>query len=399
MRANHRGRWIAAAATFAAVALVAWALVPKPLAVEIATVAQGAFEKTVDEDGKTRVRERYVVSAPLAGRLQRVELKPGATVARGTLLATLLPAAPALLDVRTEQELTERLGAAEADQLRAEASAARARVAHDLAQSELGRQTDLAARGFTSQQALERAQRDFELKAKDLDVAQFERHASEHQFALARAALMRARAGGGKAGERWDIRSPVDGVVLRVVQESEAVVGVGAPIIELGDRRDLEVVVDVLTADAAQVRPGAAARLDFGDGRPPLEGRVRLVEPSAFTKVSALGVEEQRVNVVVDLVSPRDAKRFGDGYRVDAHIVVEERPDAILVPVGALFMHDGGWAVYVVDAGRARLRAIDSGPRNGTHAIVVSGLASGERVVVYPGDAIRDGVRVAARAT
>ena len=398
MVTNHKGRWVGLVVAIAVTGLAVWALSPKPVAVDTAVVARGLFERTVDEDGKTRVRERYVVSAPLAGRLLRVELKSGAAVTRGTLLATLVPTAPALLDARIEQELTERVGVADAEQLRAGAAVERARVALDLAQSELARNRDLADRGFTSKQALERAERDVELKEKERALAQFGLHAADHQVALARAALTRARSGRAVAGERWEIRSPVEGRVLRVVQESEAPVAVGAPIIELGDPRDLEVVVDVLTGDAAQIPPEAPARLDLGDGGPPIDGRVRLIEPSAFTKVSALGVEEQRVNVVIDLVAPGSARpRFGDGYRVDARVIVDRRSDAVLVPTGALFRKDDRWAAYAVDGGRARTRAVDIGPRNGTQAVVLGGLAPGDEVIVYPGDTVRESVRVSAR--
>jgi HlyD family secretion protein len=395
MATTHSGRWIGLATAIAAVAAVAWALWPTPVAVETAVVTRGAFERTIDDDGTMRVRERYVVSAPLAGQLLRVELKAGAEVARGALLATLVPAAPTLIDARAEQELAERVGVAEAEQLRAAASVERASVALDLARSELRRNRDLADRGFTSKQALDRAERDAELKAKELAVGQFGRHAADHQLALARAALTRAHGGVGTTGERWEIRSPVAGRILRVVRESEAAVAIGAPIVEVGNPRDLEAVVDVLTGDAAQIEPGARVRLDVGDGGLPIEGRVRIVEPSAFTKVSALGVEEQRVNVVIDIVAPRDhPARFGDGYRVDARIVVDQRADALLVPVGALFRHGEGWAAYVIDGGRARVRAVEIGPRNGTHAVVLAGLSPGDAVIAYPGDAVRENVRV-----
>jgi HlyD family secretion protein len=400
MTMNRNTRWLALAVGIAVAGVAAWALMPTPLAVDAAAVTRGAFEKTVDEDGKTRVRDRYVVSAPLAGRLLRLDLKAGAVVSRGTLVAVLVPAAPALLDARTEQELTERVGVSDAEKLRADANAERARVALGLAQSELARSQQLAAQGFISRQALERVEREVDLKAKELAAAEFDKVAAEHQRALARAALMRARSGRGAAGERFEIRSPVDGRVLRVAQESEAVVSIGAAIIELGDPCDLEVVVDVLTADAAPIRPGALARLDAGDGGPALEGRVRLIEPSAFTKVSALGVEEQRVNVVIDFVAPRDAWAWlGDGYRVDARIVVDQRMDAVLVPVGALATRRDGWVVHVVDQGRARTRSVDIGPRNASHAVVLQGLAAGDNVIVYPSDAVGDGKRVVMRRT
>jgi len=393
-------RWPWLAAIVAAVALLAWAFAPRAVDVDVAPVVRGSFEKTVDEDGKTRVRERYVVSAPLAGRLLRVALKAGDAVERGTLIATLVPAAPSLLDARTVQELAERVGAAEAERAGATAGVEHAQVALALARSELERGRSLAGQGFTSKQALERAEREVELKTKELAAARFDDHAAEHQLALARAALSRARTGAGDraAGERWDIRSPVAGRVLRVAQESEAVVAVGAPIVELGDPRNLEIVVDVLTADATMIQPGTEVRLDRGAGTPLLAGRVRLVEPSAFTKVSALGVEEQRVNVVIDFASPAaEWQDLGDAYRIDARIVVDRRADAVVVPTGALFRHGNTWGVFVADGKRALLRAVEPGPRSGARTVVAAGLQPGEEVVVYPADTVRDGVRIRAR--
>lgn len=389
----------ALAAVVAAGALV-WAFTPPRVEVDVATVTRGAFRKTIDEDGKTRVRERYAVSAPLAGRLLRVELKPGATVEVGTLLATLVPSTPSLFDARTEQELAERLGAAEAEKLRANAAVEHARVALDQSNADLARADQLARQGFTSKESLERFQRGVELKAKELKIAEFDAHVAEHQVALARAAQSRARqeAGGGKGGQRWEIHSPVAGRVLRVNQESEAVVPVGAPILELGDPQNLEIVVDVLTADTAAIRSGAEVELDHGGNSRPLVGSVRLVEPAAFTKVSALGVEEQRVNVVIDFVAtPGEWQNLGDAHRVDARIVVEKRSDAVMVPLGALFRRDGNWAAFVLTDGRARLRSVEIGPRGGQQAVVEKGLEPGESVIVYPSDAVRDGGRVRAR--
>ena len=391
-----------ALAALLAAGLLVWAFLPSPVDVEVATVARGAFRKTVDEDGKTRVRERYVVSAPLAGRLLRVELKPGDRVEAGTLLATLMPSAPTLFDTRTERELAERLGAAEAEQRRAGAAVERARVALEQADANRARAARLAEQGFTSKETLERVEREVELKDKELKLAQFDQHVAEHQVALARAAQSRARqeSGASAGGQRWEIRSPVAGQVLRVMQESEAVVPVGAPMLELGDAHNLEVVVDVLTADAAAIRPGAEVELDHGGSSRPLAGRVRLVEPAAFTKISALGVEEQRVNVVIDFAAaPAEWQNLGDAHRIDARIVVDKRSDALTVPVGALFRHDASWAVFVADGGRAKLRSVQTGPRGGQQAVVESGLEAGERVIVYPSDAVRDGVRIRVRET
>src|SRR5512137_303305 len=253
----------------AAAGVLYWAFHPQPVGVETATVTRGAFRKTVDEDGKTRVRERYVVSAPVPGRLLRVDLKAGAHVERGTLLATLAPAAPAPLDARTEQEYRERANSAEALRAKASANVERARVALAQAKADVERATKLADQGFTSKQALENAQREVELKAKELAAAEFENDSAAHQEALARSALARYRqeTGGGTRGDAWQLRSPVAGTVLRVAQESESVVAAGAPIIEIGDPRELEIVVDVLTSDAAAIAPGAAVELDHGGGQ------------------------------------------------------------------------------------------------------------------------------------
>lgn len=382
-------------AALLAFAALGWALRPRPVDVDTATVTRGLFVKTIDEDGKTRVRERYVVSAPLAGRLLRIALKPGDEVTPNMQVATLLPVQPALLDERTERELVERVGAAEARRLATSAAMERAKVAVTLARSELARVDELGGQGFVSKQAIERAERDLELKLKELDVRQFDDHAAEHDVALAHAALLRAR--DGRTSQQWAIRSPVAGRVLHVAQESEAVVPIGAPLLEVGDPRQIEAVVDVLSTDAEAIRPGAAVTLDHAAGAVPLAGQVRLVEPAAFTKVSALGVEEQRVNVVVDIVPVGADAQLGDGYRVDAHIVVDRREGALTVPNGALFRKGDTWAVFVADDGRARERNVVLGPRNATHAVVESGLGEGTVVIVYPPDVLRDGARVRVR--
>ena len=383
----------------AAAAALAWALYPKPTPVDVATVARGPFVKTIDEDGKTRVRERYLVSAPLAGRLLRIGLDPGDAVAPGSLLATLVPAHPALLDARTEGELTARVAAADARRLGAASAVARSTVALELARSELARAKELGSEGFVSRQAVERAEREVELRANDLGVARFDGEAARHELALARAALTRAREGGSATDrQRWEIRSPVAGRVLRVLQQSEAVVPVGAPLLEIGDPQALEAVVDVLTTDAESIRAGTPVEFDPGPPGEPLSGVVRTVEPSAFTKVSALGIEEQRVNVVIDLAATAQTlQRLGDGYRVDAHILVARRENALQVPVAALFHHGDGWAVFALAGRRARLTDIRIGPRNATQAIVEAGLAEGARVIVYPADAVHDGARVTPR--
>jgi len=380
----------------AAVAALTWAFMPRPFPVETVEIARGRFEQAIEDDGKTRVRERYVVSAPIAGRLERITHKAGDSVRRGQVLAVLFPMVPALLDARTEAELRERVGAAEAGLARAATTVERARAMLVKSRADLERTRKLASRDFVSAAQVERDELTVSVNARELEAVQFERHASEHQLELARAALVRSQRGWQSGrGERLEIRSPVDGVVFRVLQESEAPVAHGAGLIELGDAARLEVVVDVLSSDAVQVLPGALVRLHhYGDGRV-LEGRVRRVEPSAFTKVSALGVEEQRVNVVIDIVSsPEQWQALGDGYRVDARIVVFSRDDAVMVPVGAIFRHGEGWAVFVVRESHARLQPLDAPRRSSTHALVEKGLEPGDRVVLYPAERVRDGTRV-----
>lgn len=394
----RRKTWIATLAGIAgaAVALL-WAFSPRAVLVETATVQRGLFEQTVDEDGKTRVRERYVVSAPLAGHVHRITLKAGDAVEPGRVIATLDPADPPLLDARTERELQERVGAAQASLARARTAVVQAGAALAQSNADLKRTQKLAKEGFLSAATLERDELKVDLDARAVEAASFERQAAEHQLELARAALTRSRRAleDGRASERLEIRSPVRGRVLRVAQESEAIVAIGAPLLELADPGDLEAVVDVLTADAVHITPGAPVRMEVGAAEQVLEGRVRRVEPSAFTKVSALGVEEQRVNVIIDIVSPREQWRsVGDGYRIDAHIVVHREANALRVPVSALFRNDSSWAVFAVEAGVARARAVSVVRRGTALALIDKGVAEGDAVIVYPGEAVRDGARV-----
>ena len=381
------------------VALV-WAFLPQPVPVEVTEITRGRFEQIIEEDGKTRVRERYVVSAPLAGELQRIRFKAGDPVTAGMTLAVIDPGAPALLDVRSERELTERLGAAEAARLRAAAAVERARAALDKSRADLERTRKLAEKGFVSASQLEQAELETKTNTRELEAAKYAGQAAAHDVAMARAALLHGRGGaaGRPSGRRWEVRTPVSGHVLKVMQESAATIPAGAPLLEIGEPAELEVVVDVLSTDAVQIKPGAAVRLERWGRAEPLEGRVRRVEPAAYTKVSALGVEEQRVNVVIDLTSPAEKwQALGDGYRMDARIVVTSLDDAVKVPVSALFRAGGEWAVFTVTEGRAARRIVHLARRGGLEAVVSKGLAPGDRVIVYPGDAIKEGLRVNVR--
>ena len=389
-----RGHLYIVLAIAAIVAAAAWALRPVPITIEAAAVRRGTFEQTVSDDGRTRVRDRYVVSAPLAGRIERITLKAGDRIGAGATIARLLPAAPAFLDARTESELRERVGAAEAQQRRAQAEVQRLEAQRDQAGADERRQAQLAADGFVSPTAREQSALALRVAERALESARFAADAAAHDVAQARATLSRYRTGGAESSS-WPVTSPVAGVVLKVVQESEGVVPIGAPLIEVGDPRALEAVVDILTQEAIALRSGMPARIEPGPSSRALAARVRLVEPAAFTKVSALGVEEQRVNVILDFDDrPEELPALGDGFRIDAHILAFRVENAVLVPVGALFREGDAWALFTVRDGRARARKVDVSGRNSDVAWVEKGLDAGERVVVYPSDALRDGSRV-----
>jgi HlyD family secretion protein len=317
------GRLITALVLLASAAAAVWALMPRPISVETATVARGKFVATVDEDGKTRVRERYVVAAPLSGRLSRVRLKVGDQVGADDVVAIIAPSPAPFLDPRTRREAEERLGTAEATIERTRAAVDRAKAQAEQAKNDLARTRTLVERGATTIQALERAELAMRVADRDLRAAEFANHAAEHDLGQAKALLAQYGDSARTPPEAWNVTAPVAGLVLKVNQESETIVQAGAPILELGDPLDLEIVVDVLSTDAVAIQPGAEVVIDNWGGQGTLEGRVRRIEPAAFTKISTLGVEEQRVNVLVDVTSPHDRWRsLGDAYQVDTRITV-----------------------------------------------------------------------------
>ena len=381
-------------------ALVIWAVMPRAVPIETATVAKGRFVASVDEDGKTRVRERYVVAAPLAGRLDRIRFKVGDQIQVDDVVATITPSPSPLMDPRTRREVEERLGAAEANVERAKAVVERASAQSNQAKADLTRTRTLTERGAATAQALERAELAVRLADRDLRAAEFLDHAAEHELNQMRALLARYgnNTNADEKPESWNIAAPVAGVVLKVTQESETIVQPGAPLLDIGDPRDLEVVVDVLSTDAVEIRPDAAVAIIHWGGPESLAGRVRRIDPAAFTKISTLGVEEQRVNVLIDIVSPAEQwARLGDAYQVDAQIVVFTQDSAIIVPAGALFRRGDGWSVYVVNDGRAQIREVQVLRRSGRFAAIASGLNEGEAVIVYPSDRVASGVRVVLR--
>jgi HlyD family secretion protein len=371
---------------------------PSAELVDLATVERGPMQVTVDEEGETRVRHRFVVSAPVSGQLQRIDLEPGDVVRNGTtVLATVLPATPLPLDARARAEAEAAAAAAAAALGAARADLARATAARALAESELARYRDLARENVVSSQVLEGRETDARAAAETHRAAEFAVAGAQHQIEMAKARLMQASGGRG-LGRALTIVSPVDGVVLRRRQESEAVVAAGQPLLEIGDPRDLEIVSDLLSSDAVRVPPGAAVLIERWGGDRPLRARVRRVEPSGFTKISALGVEEQRVNVVMDFDEPAGGRPgLGDGYRVDVRIIVWEGQSVLQVPASALFRRGAEWAAFVETGGRADLRAVRINRRNGSEAEITDGLREGDRVVLHPADSLTHGARIARR--
>ncbi len=375
---------------------IGWAFYPKPLLVDVANVEVGRFERRIEESGKTRLRDRFVVSAPVAGRLARSRLREGDTVLAGQVVAIIWPAPPPLLDERKRQEQTEQVAAAEAGVARATASLNKAELALTQAAADLQRHESLAARGFISSTQVENSRLTTQQRQRETDVARQDKRAADHQLAQVRVALQRARVRDLKQ-QALSVVAPAAGKVIKLRQQSEAVVAAGMPLLEMGDPAALEVVVELLSEDAAQIKPGMRAILSNWGGTGDLQARVRLIEPAAFTKISALGVEEQRVNVILDLTSPPEQwATLGDNFKADVSIAVQSAEQVTLVPVGALFPQGSRSALFVLDAGRARLHEVELVARNGSVAWIKTTLKPGTQVINYPPSVLLDGTRVTA---
>ena len=385
------------AAVVAAAAALAWAFSPRPVQVETALAERGHFEQSIEEDGRTRLRDRYTVSAPVSARLARITLREGDAVAAGDPVAVLTPVMSSMFDERTLREASARLKAADAGVAGAAARAQRAHIAVEEARLELHRTEKLAREGFLSTSRLDSARLAFDGAQRELQAAQAAREVAAQERAQAQAALQPA--GSAATGQPLVVRAPVAGVVLKVPLQSEATIAAGTALLDIGDPARMEIVAELLTTDAVQARPGTRAVIERWGG-PPVEGRVRRIEPAAFTKVSALGIEEQRVNVIIDVNAPPAAWRsMGDGFRVTVRVITASVDNATVVPVGALFpFADGGMAVYRIDGGRARVQPVELGARNGTMGWVRSGIEPGQAVVLYPPPALADGKRVTVRS-
>jgi HlyD family secretion protein len=393
MKWLRRGIVIALAA--GGLVLLVLAFRPKPVAVEVATVERGEFVEYVEEPGKTRVRERFVVSAPVTGELDRIRWKAGDMVGDGQDLVRIRPVSPAMLDARTRSELAARLSAAQAAQARASAAVDRARSLDAFAGHEVQRLRVLATQQAATERELERAELERDVAQKDVRSAELSAKVAAHELEVARAAL--ATGGSGKGERGWTVKAPLKGRVLRVLVPNEAVVASGTPLIEIADVADLEVVVSMLTSDAIRLGPGSRSFIERWGG-PPLEGRVRAVEPSGYTKLSALGVEEQRVDVLIDIASPTAAwANLGDGFRVHTRTVVHREPHALKTAAAALFRDGEAWALFVIERDRASKRRVVVERRSGMEAVLGAGLEPGTRVVAFPSNTLADGAKVSMR--
>jgi HlyD family secretion protein len=391
---KHRWLLLGGLAVIVLVAMAAW---PTAVPVDIAAVQKGPLAVTVDEEGETRVRERFVVSAPVAGELLRIELEPGDRVVRGkTVVASIRPADPGLLDVRTRTATAASVNVAQATLSRARAENDRAATALVRARQQLERTRELVQSGLVPRDELDAREAETRAAEDAARAAEFAVRQAEYDVQVARARLIQSSGTGG--GQAVTITAPVDGVVLRQHHESETVVPAGERLLEIGDPTDLEIVSDLLSSDAVKVKAAQPVQIEQWGGGRALQGRVRLVEPSGFLKISALGVEEQRVNVIIDFVDPAEAGRLlGDAFRVEVRIVIWQALSVLKVPTGALFRRGDQWAVFAVEDGRARMRTIELGQRSSAEAQVVRGLGEGTQIVLYPPDDLAESSRVTAR--
>lgn len=384
----------------ALLAAIVVGLRPRPIEVETAVVTTGPLVVTVLEEGKTRIPRRYVVSPPVAGFLQRVELRAGDRVQAGkTVLATIQAEPSSFLNPRARAEAEARMKSAEAAKMQRETQVERARAALDLAQKEVVRAKDLRKSGAISTKDWDNAETQELMLTRDLNTAEFAYQVAEFDRAQAEAALLQSQAPSMDKSKALELTAPVDGYVLNVMEENARIVAAGTPIMEVGDPRELEAEIELLSSDAVGVQIGAEVTIEQWGGDRPLRGKVVLIEPGGYTKVSALGVEEQRVRVRVEFIDPLPpGMMFGDRYRVEARIVTWRDESVLQIPTGALFRRGSDWMTFVVDGGQVRRTKVEIGHNNGVAAEIRSGLAEGQIVVLHPPDAVADGTAVRARA-
>ena len=380
------------------IALLVWGFWPQPVLVEAVEVKRAALSVTIEEEGRTRVINRYVIAAPVDGVACRVDLDVGDAVEKGKVLLGITPLQSQVLDSRSRAQAMAQVSAAEAALRAAKEQARAATASAQLATTELNRLRSLVEKGLISREAFNKAETEAQTSAAAKRSAVFNVDVASHELEAAESVLEYSDGTNDESAERVPVRSPIDGRILKVVRECEGPVRTGEPLLEVGDPGVLEVEVDVLSADAVKVTPGMKVLFDRWGGEQPLEGRVRNIEPVGFTKISALGVEEQRVLIISDFTSAAEQwQRLGDGYRVEARFILWHEDDVLQVPASSLFRHKEGWAVFVIEGGRAVRREVSVGQRNGLSAQVLEGLVAGDVVLNHPGDDVEDGVRIDVR--
>jgi HlyD family secretion protein len=379
--------------------LLVKALLPKPITVETGVVVRGPLTTTVLEEGKTRIRHRYLITPPVAGYLNRVPLRAGDRIEAGkTVLATVQPQPASFLDPRARAEAEARVKASEAARMQRETQVERARAALDLAQKELVRAKELKKSGAIATKEWDAADNQVSILTREVNTAQFALQVAEFELAQSRAALNQVQTPAAPNANALEIVAPVDGYVLNVYEESARMIAAGTQIMEVGDATDLEAEIELLSSDAVGVQPGADVSIEQWGGDAPLRGKVTVIEPGGYTKISALGVEEQRVKVRVNFVDALPPSvTFGDRYRVEARIVIWHSDSVLQVPTGALFRRGGDWMTFLFDGGKARQTKVEIAHNNGIAAEVRSGLTEGQRIILHPPDAVAEGSSVESR--
>ncbi|WP_404405302.1 efflux RND transporter periplasmic adaptor subunit [Pelagibacterium halotolerans] len=398
--AKKRSRfWITVGGTAVLAAALAYAFWPRPVQVDMGTVTRGPISVSISQEARTRVRDPFTVVAPVAGWLLRVVAQPGDTVEAGETVARMVPSASPMLDERTRAEAMAAIAAAEAALAGARAEREAAEADRSLAAEELERTRRLRESGTATQSALDEAERAWRAANAAYEAAVAAVSGREAELESARARLVGPDLPDGEAQDNLTLTAPISGTILRVDQKNAAPLAPGTPILHIGDiGQDLQIVAELLSTDAVQVEPGDRVTIRGWGGNSPLEGTVARIEPGGFTKVSALGVEEQRVNVIIDITNgAEERERLGAGYRVEVSIVVWEEENALIAPSSALFREGGGWAVFRVEDGEAHLTPVEVGRNNGSGAQILGGIEEGDTLILYPGPEIADGVSVEAR--
>ncbi|WP_206046938.1 efflux RND transporter periplasmic adaptor subunit [Mangrovimicrobium sediminis] len=393
---QRRLTWLAV--LLAIVAALAYGFRPQPRLVDIAVASRAPMQVSIQEEGRTRVIDRYVITAPVAGTVCRVDLDVGDPIEKGEVLARINPLQSQPLDPRSRAEASARVSAAEAALLAARENIQVAASEADLAEKELVRLAPLVQQGHISEERLDQAEAFKRSSDAALRSARFAEDVANHELEAARTALRHAGEKSSNPEDVVQVLAPITGSILKIYQECEGVISPSQPLMEIGDTRSLEIETDVLSPDAVKIRPGMSVLYERWGGEAPLVGQVRRVEPVGFTKISALGVEEQRVLIISDITSdPAQWQTLGDGYRVDSRFILWEMDDVLQVPASALFRIGDLWALFVVDDDRARQRQVDVGQRNGLSAQVLGGLTEGEMVITHPDKALAEGMGVKSR--